>query len=441
MRKFSLLVSLFVALFLVSSMVSAQDMSNVDPSGQNVVYWHQFSDAQLETMTALVEGFNSTNEWGITVEAIGQGNYNDIRELMNASIVSGELPNLVAGFGSDAASYARDGAALDLMPFMNDAMWGLSEEQNADFLTGLLAPNTTDEGELLAWPHQSSAQVLVSNMTLLNELGYDAPPASIEEFREIACASANSVGANGEDRLGFPLTTDPSMLESFIANQGGVIFADGAYTFTNDAVVGSLQLYADLFAEGCGYIPAERFAEQTDFGLGLVPFISTSTAGFTFVLAAFETAGAEANLMVSTFPHAEGSEALQVFVPSIIMVGGTPEQQLASWLFLEYLISPEAGAAWSQGTGYFNPVPSTAALLTEETFPNTALFPYFNAANELLNNADIVKYAGPQIVSYGAVRGLVSEAIANVTSNGMTVADAAAALQAAADQALADSAG
>jgi len=436
MRKFTLILVL-VGLALATVVGFAQeDLSTVDPSGQTVVYWHQFGGAQGTTIDALIAQFNETNEFGITVQGTRQGNYNDIRELMNAAIVSGELPNLVAGYANDAGSYARDGAAVDLSAYLNDATYGLTAEELAAFNTSLLDFNTVG-GQLLAWPHQASAQVMMVNQTLLNELGFDAPPATFEEFRAVACASAESTGPNGEDRQGFPITTDASMFESFVAAQGGVIYDGEAFTFAdNPVVIDTFQLYQDLYNEGCAYIPAERFAEQADFGLGLNPFIVTSTAGFTFVIAEFEESGLEAELVVAPFPHTTEQPVVQVFVPSIIMVPSTPEAQLASWLFLKFLVSPESAAAWSQGTGYFNPI--TSVTFDEAAFA-PGLFPYFSAANALVNGADTVLYSSPNIPAYGTVRGLISEAIANVTSNGMSVADAVAALQAGADQALADS--
>lgn len=437
MRKHLFLFGVIAAsVAITGAAVAQEDLSSIDPSGQEVVYWHQFTGAQLETMTTLVEDFNSTNEYGITVNAIAQGGYNDIRELMNASIISGELPNLVAGYANDAASYFRDGGAVDLSPYVTDATWGLTEEQQADFVPGILDANRQTaapfNGELLAWPHQFSAQVLVSNLDLLAELGYDAPPATLEEFREISCAAAESVGPNGEDRQGFPIIADASQLESFVANQGGVIFDGEQYTFTSEPVLNTLQLYSDLYSEGCGYIPAERFAEQTDLALGLNPFIVTSTAGFTFVRQAFVDAGVEnPNLAVTTIPADDtANSALQVFVPSIILVPSTPEAQLASWLFLRYLVEPESAATWSSGSGYFNPVLSTAELVTEENFASPDVFTYYDTANSYLSNPDVTVYNGPQVISYGSVRNLVTEAIANVTSNGMTPEEVAEQLNA-----------
>src|SRR5690606_10226057 len=134
--------------------------------------------------------------------------------------------------------------------------------------------NTLPSGEIVAWPHQTSAQVFAYNQTLLSELGFDGPPETWEEFREQACAAANATGPNGEDILGYPITTDSSLFESWVATQGGVIFDGENYLFESEPSINALQLYKDLYDQGCGYIPAERFAEQADFARGLTPFFA-----------------------------------------------------------------------------------------------------------------------------------------------------------------------
>ncbi|MBN1565586.1 MAG: hypothetical protein JXA10_17205, partial [Anaerolineae bacterium] len=133
MRKLFML-TLIVVFALSFASVSAQDgYSDVDPSGVTLTYWHQYTrDPQLATMQALVAAFNETNEYGITVELAENGmGYGDLRDQMNAAIISGELPNLVAGYQSDALSYYLDDAALDLNPLLNDATFGYSEDELA----------------------------------------------------------------------------------------------------------------------------------------------------------------------------------------------------------------------------------------------------------------------------------------------------------------------
>src|SRR5829696_4566395 len=225
MRKALLLLSSILVLLMGISAVSAQDdLESVDPSGQTVVYWHQYQNdsAQGDTIAAIIEEFNSTNEWGITVEGTFQGTYSDLSTLINAGIVSGDLPNLVAGYANDAAGYAADGSAVDLTPYMTSETWGLGAEP--DINQSLIDANTVD-GQVLAFPNQSSAQVIAYNQTLLSALGYDAPPTDVEGFSEAVCAIAEMEGPNGEDLQGYAITTDASAFESWVASMGGSIYA------------------------------------------------------------------------------------------------------------------------------------------------------------------------------------------------------------------------
>ncbi len=435
MRKLALSLGLVSALAISGAVMAQDDLSGVDPSGQSVLYWHQFSGAQGDTIAALIEEFNSTNEWGITVEGTRPGSYNDIREQFNGAITSGELPALVAAYANDAASYASDGAVVDINTYVNDATYGLSEEELANFNTALFDFDTVD-GELLVFPHQLSAQFFLYNESLLERMGLEVP-TSVEAFKEVACTVAEATGPNGEDMQGYPLTTDASAFESWVAAHGGTIWDGEAFTFAgNEAVLSALALYKELYDNGCGYIPAEAFAEQSDFALGLNPFIVSSSAGYTFVIAAFEDAGSSDVWVPTVFPYAAETPSLQVFLPGIALVAGTPEQELASWLFLKFLVQESSAVTWSGGTGYFNPVTSTVDLLTEETVTFPGLFPYFNASNTWLNSEGVRLYSSPSVAAYGTVRGLLSEALANVTSNGLSVEETVEILQEGADAAL-----
>ncbi|RMG87314.1 MAG: extracellular solute-binding protein [Chloroflexi bacterium] len=425
-----LFVLLIALLALGAGATLAQE--DVDPSGQTIVYWHQYSEgsSQGDTIAQLVEEFNSTNEWGITVEALFQGSYNELRDLMNAAIISGELPNLVAGFNNDAASYARDGVVVDLNQFFEDPTWGFSEEERTAFRQEVLDANVVD-GFFLAWPNQISANMLSVNLTMietLNEMGlidFTGAPETFEQFKALACAAANSglTGAEGAAVQGYPIKADASNLESYIASFGGTIFdfEEGRYDFTTDAAISALQFYADLYSEGCAYIPDSRFGNTDDFALGLNPMALGSSAGLPFIQRGFENSGVEAEWIMTTTPWTDGNRSLNVFFPSIIMIEGTPEQNLASWLFLKFLAERDAQELWSRNTGYFAVNLDAMAAISADESVDPLL------ANNIatFSNPEINIYVSPAVESYGAIRGLLSQAVADVTSNGMDVEEVA----------------
>jgi len=440
MRKWILLV-VVLALALGAMGVSAQDdLSAVDPSGQTIKYWNQYGKgAQFDTMNAFVADFNANNEWKITVESSSPGSYPDIRTAVSNGIVSGELPNLAAGYNNDALSWALDDAVVDLEPYYSDPKWGFTDEEKADLNTDALNIFVTADGKRLGWVNQLSAEVEVVNLGLLKELGFDAAPTTLDQFKEVACAVAKSgkKGAGDAAVQGFPLVADASQFESFLAGIGGSIWKDDKWDFTNAESVQVLQFLQDLYKEGCAYIPAAAFGNTADFALGTNPMALTSSAGIPFIVGDINDPAKGNKLVtdwaVATTPSAkEGDKpVLQLFSPGVIMLNGTPEQNLASWLFIKYLAKPENQAKWTQATSYFPISKSAAAQLGE-------MNPYFNTVNDGLANGDYATYVSPQVLSYGAIRDILATGIADVTSNAMDVATVAQRMTDDANKALAD---
>ena len=70
-------------------------------------------------------------------------------------------------------------------------------------------------------------------------------------------------------------------------------------------------------------------------------FTTSSTAGLPFQLAAFEEAGNDDEWVFLPFPGPDGNLAVNAFGQLIGVVGTTPEQDLASWLWIRHLTSPE----------------------------------------------------------------------------------------------------
>jgi hypothetical protein len=245
MRKLFLL-TLIVVFALSFASVSAQDgYGGVDPSGVTLTYWHQYTrDPQLSTMQGLVAAFNESNEYGITVELAENGmGYTELREQMNGAIISGELPNLVAGYQNDALSYYADDAALDLVPLFEDATFGYSEEELANLNMGIIRVNVFEEegGVMLAWPNQVSASMQAVNLDMLAELGFDGAPETYEDFMAISCGAAALETAEG-----YPITFSANEFENFVASRGGAIFLC-KWDFTSDRDC-RLQMYADLYS-------------------------------------------------------------------------------------------------------------------------------------------------------------------------------------------------
>ena len=435
MKKLILVVLVLMALSL--ALVQAQgdtDYEGVDPSGQTVVYWHQYSDdsSQAETMTALIEDFNSSNEYGITVEAIHQGSYGPIEDLMNTAILSGELPNLVAGYANAVAGWANEGVVVDINLLLNSPAWGIPAEEQQNLNFDLLDVNQLDfppfYGMRVAWANQNSLNVFYTNLDIVEALGFERRvPANLAEFEEISCAAGAS-----EMYQGYPLGTGTSHFESFVAAYGGAIY-DGemdSYIFSSDEVVAALELFTRMLENNCAYLYAERYQNTGDFSIGITPFAAGSSAGIPFITWDAATAEMTDEWVVTAFPGADGvGSTIQLFVPSQAILTATPEAELATWLFVKYLAGQEAQLAWSGATGYFsirNDIEVTEADFTEPRMP----FARFIEVSGILSDSAVSVYASPGLPSYSAVRGIVPNVIAEVVNGDAAAAAALAELDA-----------
>ncbi|MCY3832998.1 MAG: extracellular solute-binding protein [Chloroflexi bacterium] len=431
-----IIVTLMLAA-LCGAMVQAQgdvDYEGVDPSGQTVVYWHQYSDdsSQAETMAALIEDFNSSNEYGITVEAIHQGSYGPIEDLMNTAILSGELPNLVAGYANAVAGWANEGVVVDINLLLNSPAWGIPPEEQQNLNFDLLDVNQLDfppfYGMRVAWANQNSLNVFYTNLDIVEALGFERRvPATLAEFEEIACAAGAS-----ELYQGYPLDTGTSHFESFVAAHGGAIF-DGemdSYIFGSDEVVAALELFTRMLENNCAYLYAERYQNTGDFSIGITPFAAGSSAGIPFITWDAATAEMTDEWVVTAFPGAEGvGSTIQLFVPSQAILTATPEAELATWLFVKYLAGKDAQLAWSGATGYFsirNDIEVSEADFTEPRMP----FARFIEVSGILADSAVSVYSSPGLPSYSAVRGLVPNVIAEVVNGDAAAAEALAELDA-----------
>jgi ABC-type glycerol-3-phosphate transport system substrate-binding protein len=422
----NLLFSILSALLIATTFnTAAQD---TDPTGQTIIFWHPYSGGQNTAINTLIETFNETNAYGVTVQGTLRGSADSLREQVENAIDADDLPNIVTGFPNDAANYALREVVVDLNLYVDDPAWGFTDAEIADFNADILNASVFEEtpfnGARLAWSNHASANVLAVNLTMLEALNFDLPQ-TFEEFTTLACEAYNYETPQGRFAVGYPIRLEASNFESYLASRGGQIYRDSAYDFTSESALATFQFYQDLYNDGCAYIPESRFGNTDDFARGLAPMAMTSTAGIPFILEGFDISGLDDEWTVTTTPWTDDNRTLQAFLPGMIVFKSTPEAELASWLFLKFLAEPEQQAAWSRATAYFPARLSASELLTDYA----AADPYFAAANALLNNPEVKLYTAPKVSSYGEVRVLIAQAMEDITLNGEDVAAVAERLQ------------
>jgi len=331
------------------------DWKDVDPSGQTVTFWHQHSRAREESLMEIVEEFNNTNEYGITVVAEYQGGYGDIFNKMLGVMNTSDAPDIVVAYQNQAATYQLGDAMLDMNSLVDSPTWGMDEATQADFFPGFWNADIfpTFDNARLGIPPNRSMEVVYYNADWLKELGYDAPPATPEEFKEMACAAVAQPfsGATGEGSMGYQLSLDASRFASWTFAQGGDVFDydAGQYAYNSDGAVAAMTYLQDLFAEGCADIVAERYGDQSDFGAGKLLFTVGSSSGLPYYGDAVGE-GAQFNWSVAPIPFVTAEPVQNIYGASVSIPMTTPEREVAAFQFLKYYTSPEVQAKWAQAS-------------------------------------------------------------------------------------------
>ena len=399
--------------------VAAGDpLADVDPTGQTVTFWHQHTREREEALNQIVADFNASNEWGITVVPEYQGGYADIFNKMLGVLNTSDAPSLVVAYQNQAATYQLADGLVDLTPYVNSEKWGLSEEEQADFFQGFFIQDVfpTYGNARLGFPPNRSMEVLYYNADWLEELGFDGPPTTPAEFKEMACAAAATPfsRATAEGSIGYELSIDASRFASWTFAFGGDIFDynTSQYTYDSEAAVEAMNFLQELFDEGCASVVVENYGDQTDFGAGKTLFTVGSSSGLPFYQTASDE-GAQFNWSVAAIPHTTADPVMNIYGASVSIPVTTPEEQLAAWLFVKYYTSPEIQATWAEVSQYF---PVRASVADE-------LGPYFEANPAYKAAFDLLPYGKfePPVPGYDFVRVAVGEAMAAI-ANGDDVA-------------------
>lgn len=366
-------------------------------NGLTVDVWHPWYGASASLFESQVEEFNNTNSWGILVRGTSQQNYTELYAQTSTSLHGPDKPDVVIGLPEYAVEWRAQEVVLDLQPYVSDPLYGLSDLEIADFPSVFWEQDQVGDVRL-GIPAQRTARVLLYNQTWADELGFDDPPASPNEFREQAC-KANKVMLSDEDPQndglgGWLIDTHPiTNLSWLLAFGGGAQESDG-FRFLRPENIEATRFVKGLAEGGCAWKtqdvePLNKFVERSAL------FATASLEDLPDLARDFAIAGSADEWTVLPFPGIEGS-VLVVYGASYILFDSEDADQLAAWLFVRWLLSPENQADWVNSAGLFPLQASTMSLLTDYA----AGHPAWADAVKLLPQGRIT----PQLAAWRTVR-------------------------------------
>ncbi len=376
--------------------------------------WNPWFDVEANLFQSQVNEFNQTNEWGITVQSTNLINYTQLYDNVTASLPTANRPQLVIAFPEHALAWASDGQVADLNPYINDPQYGLTQAEVQDFPPVFWSQDQIG-GKRVGVPAERSARFLLYNVSWANELGFDAPPKTSDDFRQQACrahqAMLTDTDKTNDGQGGWLVDTDSMTLLSWLTAFGGGILDGNNYRFLTPKNIAALTFVKQLYDDGCAWIAQPDANPLTNssatgqespsaFAERRALFATASLEELSAYTRAMGSAGNTDEWTVLSFPG-DIQSGLVIYGASYVLLKSTPEQQLASWLFVRWLLSPENQKKWVEVTGLFPLRDSSIGLLTD--YKNS--HPQWSAAVDLLPQAQIE----PQLASWRKVRVMLGD--------------------------------
>ena len=352
------------------------DASDVD--GTTISFWHSMGGVNGEALDTLVKQFNEENEYGITVDAQYQGEYDDsLNKLKSAQI---------GNMGADLVQVYEIGTR-----FMIDSGWIVPMQEMIDgdgYDLSQIEPNLaayyTIDNELYSMPFNSSTPILYYNKDMFEKAGITEVPDSLEGIGEIGQQLLDNGGAGEAMSMGiygwfFEQLISKQGLE-YANNGNGRKEAATAVAFDeNGAAKNILTVWKDLNDKGFAPIVGKGGdAGLADFSAGKSAITLGSTASLKQIL---QDVNGKFEVGTAYFPKVSSSDEGGVSIGGAslwALDNQDPKKLRATWEFIKFLISPESQAYWNAQTGYF---PVTVAAQEEETFKqNVAEYPQFQTA-------------------------------------------------------------
>jgi multiple sugar transport system substrate-binding protein len=369
--------------------------------GVQVTVWHPWFGAEASLFQSQVMQFNTENEWGITITGVSQGNYSELFLQTDAAMEDSSYPQIAIGFPEHALGWQEH--VVDLNPYVTDPVYGLTADDISDFPPVIWNQDEVD-GKRFGVPAQRTARFLLYNQTWARELGFDAPPATSVDFEQQTCAAHRAVSTDenpDNDSLGGWLIDTHAMtpLSWMLAFGGGAQEEDG-YRFLTPGNISAFRFVKTLQQKNCAWVASLDLPVPDRFAARQALFVTASLEDLPAHARAFSAASNADEWTVLKFPGEE-RDALVVYGSSLIMFESDDVTQLASWLFMRWVLSAENQARWVQSTGLFPLRNSTMQFLAD--YPES--HPQWGQAVELLTDAETT----PQLASWRVVRVMLED--------------------------------
>jgi ABC-type glycerol-3-phosphate transport system substrate-binding protein len=386
-----------LALALVAAVVGCAKREDAGVGGVvTVQFWHAMGGPLGDALDALVTEFNETHA-GIEVESVSMGRYQALSQKIMAAVAAGQPPVLAQAYEAWTGELIENGSAEPLQPYIEGPN-GLSPDEVADFVPGMLENNTWD-GVVYSFPFNKSVRALYWNKDIFAREGLTGAPTNWDEYSDMARRLTKDLNGDGElDQWGTAGQISAWMFENLLVQNGGRILSDDGTraAFAGPEGIEALEFMVRLLTE-YGKVTS-GYEYQNDFQAGKVGMIEGSTVSLSFMEGKYTF-----DMAVAPLPERKQKGCLVAGTNVVIFAEAPKEAKGAAWEFIKWFTSPEVTARWAAETGY---VPVRMSARDSEVMKRR--FEEIEGLNEVLDQLEFATYE-PRSAAWYAGRKYLEE--------------------------------
>ena len=386
--------------------VSSLGVSKEALRGAQVKVWHPWFGAEASLFESQIAEFNKLNEWGIVVSVESKQNYGELYQQTTDALEDSSNPQIVIALPEHALEWQQN--VVNLNTYLLDPEYGFTALEISDFANAVWLQDEVD-GTRYGLPAQRTARFILYNETWARELGFDSPPRSSTEFEIQACAAHTALGKDADTRNdalgGWLIDANATTALSWMLAFDGGVQEERGYRFLAPGNVAAFKYLKVLQQKGCAWVPSPDLPVYDRFVARQALFATAGLEELPDQARVFLTSGSKDEWTLLAFPGAE-REALVVYGSSFVMFQSDDVTQLASWLFMRWMLSPENQARWVQSTGLFPLRSSTMDLLGDYAVAH----PQWAEGVKLLSNGETI----PRLASWRLVRVMLGDGFADM---------------------------
>lgn len=330
----------------------------------NIEYWHRSGGDAATKWEDLASQFNTEFAGKVQVSVVAQSGIQELNQKVRAAATGGGLPGALMADDSDVNQYAANELIVPFDDFIADPENGLSEEDLAAFL-----PNQINRHKLpiygdrrMAFPQGFSAATMFWNVDALKAAGFEAPPATWQEFPDHLRALAEA----NPGVVPFVFLDAGAKFITFMKTYGIEWLKDDQQTanFDTSEALEIMTMWRTLSDEGLMEIGTENAVNI--FASGQCVYMMDSSGAARGIALAEPAFAWDGGLPMQGVQ--DGTLRTETYGPINTLPATTPEEELAGWLWLKWLSTPEPLAQWVATTSYFPSIPAVADHPTLQQF-------------------------------------------------------------------------